>query len=141
METASFGGTGITRDKLIGLVGSWNVDGTQYQLDNWLDEVDLFRRLVPGVSKVWIPYGGAECYGMLERIEWDKVKIKNYSFATEETKDWWFYTPTLIVKDDEGAEWYVYEYSFYEQNAPIPIGGIKNDIDRDGTAVKAPAQE
>jgi len=110
-----FGGAGITYDKLVKLMETINVDGTTYKFENWLKEVEVFENLIPGKSLVWIPYGGAECYGVLSEVVWCKYEIKHYSFRTEETMDWWFYEPYLIVKLDEEHVYYVYEYTYYKK--------------------------
>lgn len=114
----NFGGTNITLERIENILDTWSMDGTKMKIKNYFKEIDLFRMLIPGISKVWVPYGGAECYGILDEIQWKKVNFNAYSFCTEETKDWWFYEPILKVSvhGTEGGPYYVYEYSFYEEN-------------------------
>jgi hypothetical protein len=104
-----FGGTGITLEKLKQVMPTINVDGTTYKLEDWFKECDIFKKLTPGKSKVWVPYGGAEYYDTLKEVVWCKYNFKHY-FEQDEYKDWWIYIPYLIVGD-----YYVYEVSFYKK--------------------------
>lgn len=107
-----FGGTGITLEKLKEICPTVNVDGTTYKIENWLKECEVFDKLIPNVSKVWVPYGGAEEYGILRNIVWTKLQLGDYDFP-ENSKDWWIYEPHLEVELN-GVIWYVYEVTFYK---------------------------
>ncbi len=108
-----FGGTGITLEKLKTILPKHNVDGTNYPIENWLKECALFNRLIEGKSPVYVPYSGAQDFGILHRVVWDKYEFKDYGFVTEETKDWWIAEPYLEVRLGGGI-WYVYEVTFYK---------------------------
>ncbi len=112
------GGTNISLDGLVSIWGSLNVDGASYPMVEWFKEIEVFETLIPDESKVFIPYGGCEKHGIFKRIEWNRIKIKNYSMCTEQTEDWWFFEPHLVVELD-GVEWFVYEYSAYEENQEV----------------------
>jgi hypothetical protein len=109
-----FGGTGITLEKLKKVMPTINVDGTTYKIENWLRECLVFDALTVNKSKVWIPYNVWE-RGVVTEVVWQKFNFKNYSFATEETKDWWIYEPYLKVqREGHEGEYYVYEVTFYK---------------------------
>lgn len=111
-----FGGTNVTIDKLsAALNGSINIDGTRYTISDWLKELDTFSKLIPGVSKIWIPYGSVEAFGILKSIEWSKFNFKGLGISTNENRDWWIYEPHLVVTLN-GDEYFVYEYSIYKEN-------------------------
>lgn len=116
MARQYFGGTGITLEKMKEVLGDrFNVDGTTYTIDRWLAECAVFDALIPGKSKIWVPYGGAEFFGELIAVEWDKHEFKGYSYSTPETEDWWIAEPYLRVKHEtEDNEYYVYEVTFYK---------------------------
>lgn len=116
-----FGGTGITFEKLKKVMPTVNIDGTTYKIEDWLKECALFNRLVPGKTPVWVPYGGAQDFGILESVVWDKYEFKHYIDETGklkghpiECKDWWFSEPYLRVRF-AGGVWYVYEISYYKK--------------------------
>ena len=109
-----FGGTGISLEALKKVMPTIGVDGTTYQIEKWLEECAVFDSLVPGKSKVWIPYGGVMEYGTLVEVVWDKYQLKNYSYP-EGTEDWWVMEPHLKVsREGHEGEWYVYEVTFYK---------------------------
>ncbi len=108
-----FGGTGITLEKLKKIKPKINVDGTEYRIESWLKECIKFDKLVPNKSKVWVPYNVWN-YLTVTKVVWDKYEFKNYSLATEETKDWWIAEPHCKVSHPDG-EYYVYEISFYNK--------------------------
>lgn len=110
-----FGGTGVTLSKLCKVLPIWSVDGTRYKMENWIKEVKIIDSLVPGVSKIWIPYGGAEYYGTLKEVVWKKIHFEGYGFQTPESKDWWFSEPYMLV-DYEDKTYYIYEYTFYKKD-------------------------
>ena len=115
-----YGGTGITEEKLISKLETCYVSGTHYPVKTWLKECAVIESLTPGVSKVWIPYGGTEKHGTLKEIEWNKVQIKGYLKPDDEGQDWWYYEPILVVvAPDNGYEYFVYEYSAYFENFPL----------------------
>lgn len=121
MKAPYYGGTGITLEKLKEkLHNTINVDGTSYSLDTWLKECAVFEGLIPGKSKVWIPYGGMMKHGKLNRIEWVKFTLEGTGYADAESHDWWIYEPILIVdgvsSTGENYEYYVYEYTLYYEN-------------------------
>jgi hypothetical protein len=107
-----FGGTGITLDKLKKVMPTINVDGTTYQIEDWLKECEKFDKLVPNKSKVWIPYNVWK-YNTVIEVVWDKYKFKTYSFP-EEMNDWWVSEPYCKVAHENG-EYFVYEISFYKR--------------------------
>ena len=111
------GGTNISLERLIELEITAFVDGSKYPIKNWMEELEIFDSLEVGKSKVYIPYGGMEKHGILKRIEWNKHTFKDYNH-TDETEDWWYFEPTLVVEID-GNEWFVYEYSMYEENEEV----------------------
>lgn len=112
-----FGGTEATLERFKSILKTVNVDGTRYKIENWLKEVEIIAGLIPGKDKVWIPYNGAEFYGILKEVVWDKHKFRNYSISLNfpETMDWWYYEPYMIVTGPNEIEYYVYEYSFYKK--------------------------
>jgi len=109
-----FGGTGATLDKLANILKRVNIDGTNYKIENWFKEIEVFESLELD-SSVWIPYGGTQSYGKFKRIEWDRFNFCDSGICTTETEDWFYYQPYLVVEHG-GYEYFVYEYSFYEQN-------------------------
>lgn len=111
------GGTNISLEKLKELGTIAYIDGTSYPIEEWFEELKVFDSIEIGKVKVYIPYGGCEKHGVLKRIEWDKYSFKHYEH-TPETEDWWYLIPTLVVELD-GVEWFVYEYSYYEENEEI----------------------
>jgi hypothetical protein len=111
------GGTNISLERLIELDVTTFVDGSHYPIKNWMEELEIFDSLEIGKSKVFIPYGGVEKHGILKRIEWNKHTFKHYNH-TDETEDWWYFEPNLVV-EYEGNEWFVYEYSMYEENEEV----------------------
>lgn len=113
MENKYFGGTNITLEKLKAIMPTINVDGTTYNIENWFAECDVFEKLVPNKSKVWVPYGGAEDWGILKEVVYDKYEFSNYSFP-DECNDWWVSVPYLIVELN-GINYYVYEISIYNR--------------------------
>lgn len=112
-----FGGTGATLEKLKSILKTINVDGTTYKIENWLKEVEVIAGLILNKDKIWIPYGGAEFYGTLKEVVWDKYKFKGYGISTRfpETIDWWCYEPHMIVTGPNEVDYYVYEYTFYKE--------------------------
>lgn len=115
------GGTNISLEGLKKYFPMVNIDGTRMAIDDWFKEIKVFETLIPNVSKVYIPYGNVEKHGTFIRIEWDKFELKDYLDVNEENEDWWFFKPVLIV--EYGAltknEYYIYEYSFYEENTEL----------------------
>jgi hypothetical protein len=119
-----FFGTGITLEKLCQICRTRNIDGTTYKTEEWLAEVDVMANLKIG-DPVWIPYGGAEVYGTLKEVVWNKYEFKHYIDTTGrlhgypiEALDWWFYEPHMkvdITIDGEYRCYYVYEYTFYKE--------------------------
>ncbi len=115
MKETYYGGTDITLEKLCKVMPSCNIDGTTYKTEDWIKECAVIDNLKIG-QKIFIPYGGCEDYGILKEIVWDKFNFKGKGLCTDETKDWWYYEPTMMVsyfKDGEEHIYYVYEYSFY----------------------------
>lgn len=110
-----FGGTGITLGKLKAIMPTHGIDGTQYKIENWLKECELFDNLKPG-AKVWVPYGGAQEFGVLKEVVWkQRFNFKHYTaYNTEETKDWYIEEPYLLVELN-GLTYHVYEISFYKK--------------------------
>lgn len=119
-----FGGTDICLEKLKELHPDMYIDGTTYQLEDWLKECEVFDKLIPDVSKVFIPYGGTLDYGILVEVVWNKLYINpekvKYFWEDDieedlypETRDWWIYEPYLKVRYNE-LEWYVYEVTYYK---------------------------
>ena len=108
-----FGGTGITLEKLKKICPTINVDGTTYKIEEWLKECEVFDTLIVNKSKIWVPYSGAEEYGVLRKIT---RNIRSFSFFSpkEELKDWWVSEPYLEVELN-GLNWYVYEVSIYKK--------------------------
>lgn len=111
------GGTNISLERLIELDVTAFVDGSHYPIKNWMEELEIFDSLEIGKSKVFIPYGGVEKHGILKRIEWNRHTFKHYNH-TDETEDWWYFEPHLVV-EYEGNEWFVYEYSMYDENEEV----------------------
>lgn len=112
-----FGGTAATLEKFKSILKTISIDGTTYKIENWLKEVEIISGLIPNKAQIWIPYGGAEFYGTLKEIVWDKYKFKGYGISNSfpETIDWWFYEPHMIVTGPDGIDYYVYEYTFYKK--------------------------
>ena len=107
-----FGGTGITLEKLKAVMPTINVDGTTYQIEDWLAECAVFKALVPNVSKLWIPYGVWE-RGVVTEVVWDKHTFSSYNNPTE-MQDWWVAEPYAKVQYRAEGEYFVYEISFYK---------------------------
>ena len=99
-----FGGKGATLEEFKKMRTTLNIDGTTYKIEDWLQECAAIDKLEPGKTPVYVPYGGAEEYGVLVRVEWDKREYDN---------GWWVYEPVLIVLLND-INWYVYEYTFYK---------------------------
>lgn len=99
-----FGGTDLTIDKLIEVYPTINVDGTTYKIENWLKECEVFDKLIPNKSTVWIPYNEWRTSTNFE-VVWDK------EFFSNSNPDWFVYEPYLVVENN----WYVYEISFYKK--------------------------
>lgn len=108
----TFDGTNITIDKLKSIIPTINIDGTIYPIEDWIKEAEIIINLPIG-SQVWIPYNKME-YGKLKETIYEKRKFKDYSYCTQETKDWWILEPYMIVESLDGDEYYVYEYTFYK---------------------------
>lgn len=125
METNNkyFGGTDITLEKLKEVESTMFIDGSHYKIEDWLKECEIFDKLIPNVSKVFIPYGGTLDYGILVEVVWDKIFINpekvKYFWEDEEvdlhpeTRDWWIYEPYLKVLYND-IEYFVYEISIYK---------------------------
>lgn len=111
------GGTNISLERLTELGIMVHIDGGTMTIKDWFEEIEVFESLEIGKSKVFIPYGLVQTHGTLKRIEWERHIFKNYNY-TEETEDWWYYKPILIV-DMEDTEWIVYEYLYYEENKEV----------------------
>lgn len=111
-----FGGTGITLDKLKHIKPKINVDGTTYHIEDWLKECELFSRLEVGKTPIYVPYSGAQDYGILHEVVWDRYEFKHFGISEKypETKDWWIAEPYLKVRF-AGGLWYVYEVTFYKK--------------------------
>lgn len=103
-----FGGTDITLDKIKQLMPTINVDGTEYKIENWLKECEVFDKLVINKSKVWIPYDVWE-RDFVKEVIWQKHNFKHYSFP-EYAEDWWVYVPYCITN----SGYYIYEITFYK---------------------------
>lgn len=113
------GGTNISLERLKELGVTASIDGTTYPIENWFKEIEIFESLEIGKSKVFVPYGGTEKHGTLVGIEWDKHIFKDYNH-TDETEDWWFFEPVLLVKvEGKEGNFFVYEYSYYEENKEV----------------------
>lgn len=118
-----FGGTDITLEKLKEVESTMFIDGSHYKIEDWLKECEIFDKLIPNVSKVFIPYGGTLDYGVLVEVVWEKYYInpeKRKCFWKEdevdlhpETRDWWISEPYLKVLYND-IEYYVYEISIYK---------------------------
>lgn len=113
------GGTNISLERLKELGTTAFVSGTSYEIEDWLEEVEIMDNLVVGDSRVYVPYGGTEKHGKLVGLEWQRHTFKDYNH-TEETEDWWYFKPILLVKvDGKEGEFFVYEYSLYEENQEL----------------------
>ena len=106
-----FGGTGITLEKLKKVMPTMNVDGTTYKIEDWLKECAVFDALVPGKSKVWIPYNVWE-QGIVSEVVQNRYNFGSYNWP-DEMKDWWVAEP-MVKANFNSIEWYVYVITFYK---------------------------
>lgn len=110
-----FGGKGITLEKLLKILPKYGVDGTNYSTRTWLADVATINTLLPGKSPVYIPYGGAQVFGVLKEVIWDKYEFKVHIDNTDVW--WWIHEPHMLVDvviDGEERCYNVYEYTFYK---------------------------
>jgi hypothetical protein len=118
-----FGGTNCTLQKLIQFQPKWSMDGTRMLMMDYLKECKIIDELIPNKSKIWVPYLGAQKYGILKSTEWTKHKVINYYKEEDldnEKRDWWWMDNPImnvLLLDDDGVEhiYHVYEYSFYNR--------------------------
>lgn len=113
------GGTNISFEGLKKYYPTFHMDGTNMELEDYFNELVVFDSLVPDETKVFIPYGGVtNKHGIFKRVVWEKHNLCDYGDENEETDDWWFFDPYLIVELD-GHEYYVYEYSYWDENKEV----------------------
>jgi len=65
---------------------------------------------LPLDSDVWIPYNEQKVGRLIKRTH-TETHFKDYSYGTQETRDWWFLNTTLHVIDENNSIWNVYSYS------------------------------
>lgn len=113
------GGTNISFEGLNKYYKTFSMDGTNMKLEDYFNELIVFDNLIPNVSKVFVPYGGVtDKHGILKRVEWEKHNVCDYGYANAENDDWWFFNPFLVVELD-GIDYYVYEYSYWDENKEV----------------------